>query len=224
MPAYNVQSTVDDASHFILTCEVTDSPIDIELLEPNMTTLKEQLDIVPQMVRADCGYANEEQIQSLEQQGIECIVPFQEEPAVKKIERENGITFTYDEKTDTFQCPQGKKLLLVSKNRKFRKHLYNEYRCKECDQCPVKQKCTKSKSGRTVLRRLDGEWLRTHKEKVQVEMDLYSTGYNLIRLKNVEIISLLFEKLAQWNPVTGFFALLSNIFTKKKQYYLILCS
>jgi len=45
------------------------------------------------MVRADCGYANEEQIQSLEQQGIECIVPFQEESTVKKIERENGITF-----------------------------------------------------------------------------------------------------------------------------------
>jgi len=84
MPAYNVQSTVDDASHFIMTCEVTDSPIDIELLEPNITTLKEQLDIVPEMVRADCGYANEKQIQSLEQQGIECIVPFQEESTVKK--------------------------------------------------------------------------------------------------------------------------------------------
>jgi hypothetical protein len=95
MPAYNVQSTVDDDSHFMMTCEVTDSPIDIELLAPNMTALKEQLDIVPEMVRADCGYANEEQIQLLEQQGIECIVPFQDEPAVKKTERENGITF-YD--------------------------------------------------------------------------------------------------------------------------------
>jgi transposase len=264
MPAYNVQSTVDDASHFILACEVTDSPIDIELLEPNTTTLKEQLDIVPEMVRADCGYANEEQIQSLEQQGIECIVPFQEEASVKKIEREKGITFIYDKKTDTFQCTQGKALVLVKKNCKFRKHFYNKYRCKECAECPIKQKCTKSKTGRTVLRRLDGEWLRAHKEKsktkefkeklkkrkcvvehplgtmkyymgqipillrgkekVQVEMDLYSTGYNLIRLKNVEIISLLFEKLAQWNPVTGFSALLSNIFTKKRRYYLVLWS
>ena len=264
MPAYNVQTTVDDASHFIMACEVTDSPIDIELLEPNMTILKEQLDIVPEMVRADCGYANEEQIQSLELQGVECIVPFQEEPTVKKIERENGITFTYDEKTDTFQCPQGKKLSLVAKKCKFRKHLYNKYRCKECDQCPVKQKCTKSEKGRMILRRLDDEWLRAHKEKsktkefkeklkkrkcviehplgtmkyymgqipillrgkekVQVEMDLYSTGYNLIRLKNIEIMSLLFEKLAQWKPVSGFSVLLPNIFTKKRQYYIVLCS
>jgi len=84
---------------------------------------------------------------------------------LKKIERENGITFTYDEKTDTFQCPQGKKLLLIAKNRKFGKHFYNKYRCKECDQCPVKQKCTASKKGRMVLRRLDGEWLGAHKEK-----------------------------------------------------------
>ena len=256
MPAYNVQSIVDDASHFIMSCEVTDSPIDMELLEPNMITLREQLDIAPEMVRADCGFANEKQIQSLEQQGIECIVPFQEEPVVKKIERENGITFIYDEESDTFQCPQGKKLLLAIKNCKFNKHFYNRYKCKECNECPVRQKCTKSKTGRTILRRLDGEWLRAHKEKsktkefkeklkkrkcvvehpfgtmkyymgqipillrgkekVQVEMDLYSTGYNLIRLKNIETISLLFEKLAQWNPVNGFLALLSHLFTKKR--------
>jgi transposase len=263
MPAYNVQTTVDDASHFIMACEVTDSPIDIELLEPNMITLKEQLDIVPEMVRADCGFANEEQIQALEKQGIECIVPFQEEPAAKKTERENGITFTYDEKTDTFQCPQGKKLLLAIRNCKFNKHFYNRYKCRECNECPIRQKCTKSKTGRTVLRRLDGEWLRAHKEKsktkefreklkirkcvvehplgtmkyymgqipillrgkekVQVEMDLYSTGYNLIRLKNIENIPLLFEKLAQWNPVAGFFTFLSHLFVIRRVYYPVSC-
>jgi len=62
------------------------------------------------------------------------------------------------------------------------------------------------------------------KEKVQVEMDLYSTGYNLIRLKNIEIMSSLFKKLAHWSPVSGFSVLLPNIFTKKRQYYLVYCS
>ena len=58
------------------------------------------------------------------------------------------------------------------------------------------------------------------KEKVQVEMDLYSTGYNLIRLKYIENMSLLFKKLARWNPIAGFFALLSHLFLKEKQYCL----
>jgi len=115
-----------------------------------------------------------------------------------------------------------------------------------------------------ILRRLDDEWLRAHKEKsktkefkeklkkrkcvvehpfgtmkyymgqipillrgkekVQVEMDLYSTGYNLIRLKNIETISLLFEKLALWNPIAGFLAFLSHLFIKDKQHCPVYCS
>jgi len=58
------------------------------------------------------------------------------------------------------------------------------------------------------------------KEKVQVEMDLYSTGYNLIRLINIENMSLLFKILALWNPIAGFFAFLSHLFLMEKQYCL----
>jgi Na+-translocating ferredoxin:NAD+ oxidoreductase RnfC subunit len=37
-------------------------------------------------------------------------------------------------------------------------------------------------------------------KKVQVEMDLYSTAYNLTRLKNIETVPVLLEKLAKWVP------------------------
>jgi transposase len=262
MPAYNVQSTVDNASHFILSCEVTDNPIDIELLAENARTLKDQLEIVPETLHADCGYANEEQIQSLEQQGIECIVPFQEEPAVKRIERENGITFTYASATDCFRCPEGKTLLLVKKNCKFGKHFYNKYQCKECRGCPIRDKCTKSKTGRMLYKRQNGEWLNAYKaklktkafreklkerkcvvehpfgtmkyymgqipillrgkEKVQVEMDLYSTGYNLIRLRNIEPVYILLKKLEKWNP-TSVFVLFLSVFLPKRSLYHQVC-
>jgi hypothetical protein len=46
--------------------------------------------------------------------------------------------------------------------------------------------------------------LLREKEKVQTEMDLYSTAYNLIRLRNVEPVSILLKKLAKWNPVSVF--------------------
>jgi transposase len=244
IPAYNIQNTVDNASHFITSCEVTNYQNDYYSLEANADTVKEQLDIVPETYIADGGYANEEQIQALEEQGIECIVPFQNESTNKKIAEENGICFTYDQKSDSFQCSQGKVLLLIQKNQKKRQHLYNKYQCKQCDECQKKPYCTKSKQGRIIYRRIDGEWLNEYKkklttnefkekfklrkcvvehpfatmkylmgqipillrgiEKVQIEMDLYSTAYNLIRLKNIETVSLLLKKLENWNPVLGF--------------------
>ena len=245
LPAYNVQSTLDNDSHFIMSCEVTDYPNDFHSLEENMETVKEQLDTVPEMCLADGGYANEEQIQSLEKQGIECVVPFPDEPESKKVQRDQGITFTYDQEADKFTCSQGKSLLLVEKKCKKKNRFYQKYQCKECNKCPVKQHCTTSKTGRIIYRRLDGEWLLAYKkkaktkefkvkykrrncvvehpfgtmkyymgqipillrgkEKVQIEINLYATGYNLIRLKRVESVPVLLEKLANWNPVSGFY-------------------
>jgi transposase len=262
MPAYNIQSTSDNDTHFMLTCEVTDYPNDFYSLEENADTLKLQLDIIPETYLADGGYANEEDIQSLEQQNIECIVAFPKESKSKKIEKENGIIFTYDINNDCYKCSQGKKLLLVEKNCKKSQHLFNKYQCKQCGECPVRQYCTKSKEGRIIYRRIDGEWLKAYKEKlktkefkekfkqrkcvvehpfgtmkylmgqipillrgkekVQVEMDLYSTAYNLIRLKNTEKISILLEKLEKWNPFAVFFTFLSYYLKKEKLLYLII--
>jgi hypothetical protein len=165
MPCYNVQIMADNDSDFITYCKTTDYPNNFHSLEENVPTVKEQLEITPETLLADGGYANEEQIQSLEKQKIECIVPFPDEPESKKVQRENGITFTYDEKSDSFKCSQGKTLLLVEKNCKKKNHFYNKYQCKKCSDCPVRQLCTTSKTGRIIYRRLNGEWLNSYKEK-----------------------------------------------------------
>jgi hypothetical protein len=263
MPAYNIQSTCDNDTHFMLTCEVTDYPNDFHSLEENADTLKAQLDIIPETYLADGGYANEEDIQSLEKQNIECIVAFPKERENKKTEQENGIIFTYDTNNDCFKCSQGKTLLLVEKNCKKSQHLFNKYQCKQCGECPVRQHCTKSKKGRIIYRRINGEWLKTYKEKlktkeckekfkqrkcvvehpfgtmkylmgqipillrgkekVQVEMDLYSTAYNLIRLKNTETIPVLLAKLEKWQPFSAFFTFIYYPIIKKKPLYLVNC-
>jgi hypothetical protein len=49
------------------------------------------------------------------------------------------------------------------------------------------------------------------KEKVQIEMDLYSTAYNLIRLRNVETVSILLEKLKKWQPISFFCQTIADI-------------
>ena len=264
MPAYNIQSTVDNDTHFMTTCDVTNYPHDYYSLEENATTLKEQLGIVPEIYLSDGGYANEEQIQSLEKKGIECIVPFEKKNESKQIEQENGIFFTYNQKDDCFICSQGKALLLVQKNQKRRGHFFNKYQGKQCGQCPVRTLCTKSKKGRMIQKRVDGEWLKAYKEKekteefkekfkqrkcvvehpfgtmkylmgqipillrgkekVQVEMDLYATAYNLIRLKNTETIPNLLEKLEKWKPIADFFAFLLYFYSKKRHLSAVIYS
>jgi len=50
----------------IAQLDVTDQPNDYHSLESNIEALKDQLGITPETVLADKGYANEDQIQSLE--------------------------------------------------------------------------------------------------------------------------------------------------------------
>lgn len=236
-PAYNVQSTVDSENHMIVQMDVTDQVNDLGSLEPNVDALKNQLGIVPKTILADKGYCNEVQIQSIESNGIRCVVPFSEQvPSEKQVKA--GITFEYDKKYDCYRCSQGKILKLVSKRVLKKKKPNSMYQCKQCNECTLKSACTKSKVGRIIYKRLDNEWLLKYKEKlktkeykelinsrknfvehpfgtikywmgqiplllrgkekVQVEIDLYSTCYNLKRLINIEPIDVLLLKIQNW--------------------------
>jgi hypothetical protein len=123
-----VQTTADNASRLITPCGVTDCPNGFHCLKENLNTPAEQLDTVPKTCLADAGYANEEQIKNLEREGIECTVPFHDESEIKKIRRDSGLTFTYDQESGCFKCSRGKCLLPVGKNCKKKSHLYSEQR------------------------------------------------------------------------------------------------
>ena len=236
LPAYNVQSTVDTKHHFIIQFDVTDHHVDYYDLQTNVEAIKEQIDIIPKEVLGDGGYANEDQIQHLEGEGIKCFIPFTENSR-KEEDKKKGIVFKYDEKEDCFICPQNKKLVLIG-NHKKRDKLYNKYQAKNCNDCPLKPQCTKSKIGRIIYKRVEDKWLKEYKEKlttpeykkkikerktfvehpfgtikywmgqiplllrgkekVQAELDLYSTCYNLKRFLNIENRQLALQKIQNW--------------------------
>jgi len=236
-PAYNVQSSIDTKNHMLAQMDVTDQVNDYDSLEHNIKALKDQLGIKPESVLADKGYANEDQIQSLEEDGIHCFVPFSKKtPDQKQIEA--GITFEYDKKNDCYRCSKGQTLKLTCKRVIRKGKPYSFYQSKNCGNCPVKILCTKSKVGRIISRRLDDEWILKYKEKlktkefkdmintrknfvehpfgtikywmgqipillrgkqkVQVEIDLYSTCYNLKRLINIEPMEVVLLRIQNW--------------------------
>lgn len=99
----------------------------MDLLEGNYRNLKEQLDIVPENLEADTGYGNTNQIMKIEEETqTNCYIPIQE-PVIKKIEKENNISFEYDHEKDELECTEGKRLKLLQRNYKQGNQLYNIY-------------------------------------------------------------------------------------------------
>lgn len=222
----------------IALAEITTETNDINEIKNNLDNLKEQLDIVPETVEADKGYANTKEIKEIEEKSdTKCFIPLTENNK-KNEDKKAGIEFTYNKEKDEYQCSQGKTLKLKQKNKKHRSHFYNVYQCADCAECFLKAKCTKSEKGRTVKRNVIQDWidkykermqepkskekikerktivehpfgtikwmmgkfhfLLTGKEKVQIELDLYATAYNMKRLINIDKMDILLQKVENY--------------------------
>lgn len=240
VPAYNMQTGVDSKNKMIVFAQVTDKVVDTHELQPNIEQTKEQLDITPAIVEADKGFANLEQIKSIEENlPTICAVPLQE---IKQEEKDNiaGIQFKYDELNDCIICSEGRELTLIHKDKVKRGSHYAVYRG-NCNGCPKKDLCTTSKKGRIVHRNHNQKWVDAYrkriksqsfkilikergtivehpfgtikywmgkfplrlrgKEKVQTEMDIFTTAYNLKRLINIENMGNLLKMVQnyEWN-------------------------
>ena len=167
MACYNVQTSVDEKHHMITTAEVTKEETDIALLKTDLEQLKEQLEIIPHEIEADKGYGNIDQIREIQETtGTTCYVPLQEQP-FKKRDKENGIEFIYHAEDDCYKCPNGKSLHLFAKNYKQDNQIYNIYSCDDCAGCPLRDKCTKSKTGRRIKVNISHDWIDNYRQWLQ---------------------------------------------------------
>lgn len=222
IPGYNVQIISDSKNKMIADSEVTTEANDLNQLEPMIESIKEELDITPEKVLADKGYNKPDMIEKVtKQEGIKCYIP-----NVETSRDREEIKFTYNENGDYVECSEGKKLVLISKNKKKNNSIVNQYRGIECDGCKLREQCTKSPKGRTYYIYANEEWRKQYrkemgfkrsvkkhkkrkelvehifgnlkmlmgwiplrlrgKEKVSIEINLFTTVYNLKRLINIE--------------------------------------
>ena len=239
MPCYNVQTGVDAKHHMIAIAEVTTDESDISLLKNDFKKLNDLLGFTPKEIEADKGYGNINQIKEIQETSdTVCYIPLQEQPS-KKQDKKNGIEFIYNTDNDTFTCSSNKILQLHSRDYSQGDQKYNIYKCHDCLGCTIKNKCTKSKTGRAIKVNVNHEWIDKYREwlekketiekikqrktivehpfgtikmimgkfcfilrkkqKVQIEVDLYSTVYNLKRLINIENMGSLLQKVEKYN-------------------------
>lgn len=164
---YNGQAGVESKGHFIMQNKVSTSTNDIKELEGCVDETEKEMGKTIEEALADKGYGNTTQILELESKGRKCYVPL--EKTSREKEEENGLVFTYDKQSDTYTCPQGKKLRLHIKNKKHHGSVLNVYKCFECEGCSIRNECTKSKTGRTYSRNINQEKIDQYREKLKSE-------------------------------------------------------
>lgn len=146
--AYNAQSAVDAKHGLIAAFDLTSDCNDLNQLLPMAEAAKEVLEVETLTAVADTGYSNGEQGLACEAAGVTAIVPRSRTVNPKNPELFTREAFAYDEASDSFTCPAGGTLSVVTVSQTEQKAYYAT---KACAGCQLKARCTKA-GRRTIAR------------------------------------------------------------------------
>lgn len=177
MRGYSAQVAADSEHQVIVGVKATAENTDNEQLNPMLQEVEKTTGLAPERLVADSGYYTDDAVLEASKSKTDCIVPDSETAAQlnnpKRGENKKGIyhisRFTYDEASDEFTCPQGKKLPFVRKRNK-QEQVLRVYRCADCPNCSFRSQCTDSKRGlRSIEVRADHVEVRKIREKPKTE-------------------------------------------------------
>jgi len=179
-PSYNVQLTTDGANAVVVGVGVTQAGNDFEQLTPGVDRVEQNLGESPDQVVADGGYVSRDNVVEMEKRGVEFIGPPCDEAGKGEASYESrGVSpeyhasrFVYDASTDSFYCPQGKRLAYEGKEQRNSQVSY-KYRAAiaDCRVCPAKGQCCPGNrvSGRSILRTEELAEVAEFRHKMQTE-------------------------------------------------------
>jgi len=195
---YNVQSVVDEKHGLIVSSDVVNENNDVHQFAEQIEKAHENLGKKCETACGDAGYAFVDELEKIDQQDINVIVPSAKQ--VCKKDNTNPFDkskFKYDRENNCYICPAGKILTYRRTETKARKHIYRIKRS-ICEQCCHFGVCTTGKIGRKLIR-LVKEDLR-EKLETQYEQPQSQRIYNLRKQK----VELPFGHIKHNLSVTGF--------------------
>lgn len=167
---YNVQTAVDDKNKLIVAYDITNEVSDLCQLGNMAAKTKEVLEKENIDMLADTGYYS-----SIE---IKKCVDLEMTPYVSKPESGSGKgiykldRFKYIKEKDAYICP-GNHELKYKKTRDKKGKVVRTYATKACKECPLRDQCTNSKSGREIDRWEHEELLEDMKIRMSKEPEKY---------------------------------------------------
>jgi transposase len=168
-PAYNVQIAVDSEHALVVAQQVTTEANDLHRLLPMAEAAKAALGNPAELhVVADAGYANGEQAEACEREGI---VPHVPAPRGVNNQGDGSMLdrsqFVYDAQRDQFCCPAGERLERKGMQ-KDRARIIYQVSAQACGACALKTRCTRARR-RTVYRQVHEEALQRMRQRATVE-------------------------------------------------------
>jgi transposase len=165
---YNAQSAVDAKHKLIVAETVTNQGTDLRQLATVAVAAKETLQVEQLEVVADQGYYNNAEVSACAEEKITAYIAKPETSVNAALGLYTKKDFTYDADQDVYRCPAGAELThrfnTYEKGRALR-----YYRASGCQQCPLKEKCTRNKDNRTITREEDESLMEAMAQRVKAQ-------------------------------------------------------
>jgi transposase len=154
---YNIQ--IGTENQFIVGYSIHQKPGDTTCLIQHLEKTKKLLgNKMPNNIIADAGYGSEENYEYINKNKLGNYVKYnmfhKEDTKKYKNDIYKSSNFKYDKDNDTFICPTGKQMkFLYERNEKTENGYISNlryYRCDSCENCTVKEICTKAKGDRVI--------------------------------------------------------------------------
>jgi len=162
--SYNVQTAVDTEYKLIIAHDVTNAPVDRNLLFPIAGLAQYTLQQAELNVLADRGYYKGEAIKDCYDAGIKVLIPKTQTSGNKAAGLFDRSDFHYDESADHYQCPAGeimqRRFSTVEKGKTMQVYFASVLVCRACK---IRSKCTRSDQRR--IRRWEHEGLLDRMEE-----------------------------------------------------------
>ena len=168
LPAYNLQAAVCD--EYLAVVDVKQYASDMECFVPLMEKFNKVYGHYPKYPVADAGYGSFNNYIYCEEHGMEKYMKFSmfaKETKDKKYQNNPFRADNFKTENGKLICPNGRTFnfkckVPVKRNRYGRTE--EIYVCENCEGCPLKAQCTKSKGNRTI--RLNRELTAMHREVI----------------------------------------------------------
>lgn len=161
--SYNVQSVVDDKHGLIVQAQSVSEVNDRNQFARQIDQANELMETPCKTACADAGYADTDELEKIDQQGITVIVPSQRQVLHKEEGPFSKSHFTYDKEQDCYICPEGHPLIYQSIDKKKNQAHYQIKDKKLCHACQHYGQCTQAKNGRLIA--------RLHNEEVKLKLE-----------------------------------------------------
>jgi transposase len=161
---YSAQIVVDDKNGLIVSGDAVSTNTDFGQFSGQIDKDQVEMGKKCQIAIADSGYAWTDDLGKIDSQGVKVIVPTQRIASGKKVGEFDKQNFWYDPENDCYTCPRGELLKYAWLDKKSNTRIYQPEKQGICLKCTAFGKCTRAKSGRTIMRLVQEE-LRDRLEK-----------------------------------------------------------